>query len=111
MAAADLTADFTNQEVAMSLTVNFGSSPNGSQWNASGIAALTAGSNLFSGALSGTLAQSQAPTFPVSGQFTGFFSGPPMGSIGAPAGVGVSYSLLEGQTQSVLNGVIAFAQP
>jgi hypothetical protein len=101
---ATFSANFTNATVTTSIGATFSNAT----WTATGTGTITGGSNLFSGTLSGTFTDTQFNfSQPAFGNFNGFFTGP-QDAAGIPNGVGLSFDMTEGQSQSALNGVAAF---
>ena len=104
LGAAFLAADFTNSSVTTTLLLDV----NQVNWFATGNAPLTANSNVFSTNfatvnLGGVVAG--------SGSYSGFFAQGASAAGQPPAGVGLSYTLLDPQgLLGTVNGVVALAQ-
>ena len=104
LGAAFLAADFTNSTVATTLSLDV----NQVNWFATGNAPLGANSNVFSTNfatvnLGGVIAG--------SGSYSGFFAQGASAAGQPPAGVGLSYTLIDPQDLlGTVNGVIAFTQ-
>jgi len=106
LGSAFLNADFTNQEVRVSLEINL----NSSVWSVDNATVpLNALGGDFGGTVPVEIGFAGSSTQPItgSGEVAGFFSGGPVGTLGVPAGAGLSYSLNDGSIQTV-SGVVAF---
>lgn len=109
LGSATFDADFISLTVASTLTIDIA----GLTWMASGTGNLGAAAglpaHLFSGNYSAVVIGGQTTG---SGQFSGFFSEPGTSSDPAiPGGVGLSYSLQDGQGTTSVSGTAAFGNP
>lgn len=106
---ATFNADFTNLTVASTLTIDIAgltwmASGNGSLGSAAGLPA-----HMFFGNYNAVIIGGQTTG---SGQFSGFFSEPGVTSDPAiPGGVGLTYSLQDGQGTTSVSGAAAFGNP
>ncbi len=106
---ATFQADFVNQLVDSTLTIDI----NGSAWNASGSGTIGAqlglAPHLFQGLYNSVDVDGIGGG---SGEFSGFFSDPgPTSDPSFPGGVGLSYSLTDAQGASTVSGTAAFGNP
>jgi len=109
LGSASFLADFTNRSVNSTLVIDIG----GVTWNAAGTGnlGLAAGlpSHLFAGIYNAVVV---AGATGGSGTFSGFFSDPGATSDPAlPGGVGLTYSLQDGQGTTTVSGAAAFGNP
>lgn len=106
---ATFLADFVNQLVDSTLSINI----NGSAWNASGTGTIGAqlglAPHLFQGFYNNVDVDGIGGG---AGEFAGFFSDPgPTSDPSFPGGVGLSYSLTDAQGASTVSGTAAFGNP
>ncbi len=102
--SATFDADFTNQMVSNMVDLTIG----GAQWIATGVGNIGGAgqpAHHISG-LSGTVLVGGAPTG--AGSFSGFFTGPASGSLGIPAGAGLTYTLSDPSFGATVSGALAF---
>ncbi len=109
LGSATFFADFTNLVVDSTLVIDIG----GSTWSASGTGdmGMEVGlpAHLFFGGYSQVSIDGIASG---NGEFTGFFSAPgATSSPGIPGGVGLTYSLQDGQSGTTVSGAAAFGNP
>jgi len=103
-------ADFTNQVVDSTLVIDIA----GSNWSAAGTGNIGAAAALPAHLFSGTynVAVTGAITGTGNGVFTGFFSDPGTTSDPSfPGGVGLTYSLQDGQGITTVSGAAVFGDP
>jgi hypothetical protein len=107
LGSATFSADFTNQLVDSSLDLTIATN----NWVVSGRGSIGAQAGLqphqFAGAYNGTI----NGALPAFGSYTGFFSQPGGTTPGVPGGVGLSYTLSDGQGVFNATGVAVFRGP
>jgi hypothetical protein len=107
--AATFDADFTNQLVSTSLDLTI----NNQNWVASGVGAIGGQSGLPAHQFAGVYDQGIINPIQGSlrGEFAGFFSAAGAKTPGVPGGVGLTYSLQDGQGLTTVDGAIVFQGP
>lgn len=111
LGSATFQADFTNMQVDSTLLIDIA----GSTWNAIGTGNIGSAAGLPAHLFSG-LYQNVTITGPITGtgtgQFSGFFSAPGNTSDPSfPGGVGLTYSLQDGQGTTSVSGAAVFGNP
>jgi len=105
---ASFQADFTQQSVTSNLSLQI----NGSNWDATGLGVIGAQAQLPDHLFSGNYSVTIDGQGVGGGAFTGFFSdSDPTSGPATPDGVGLSYSLQDGQQFTVVSGTAAFGNP
>jgi hypothetical protein len=111
LGSATFLADFTNMRVDSTLVIDIA----GSNWSATGTGNIGAAAGLPADLFSGlyqNVAITGAITGTGTGQFSGFFSAPGTTSDPSfPGGVGLTYSLQDGQGTTSVSGAAAFGDP
>lgn len=112
LGAATFSADFTNQQVESTISLQMG--PN--TWQATGAGSIGGQAGLpdhqFSGFYEGVLIT--GPTTDVGfGDFSGFFSGPGASALlpDLPGGAGLTYSLSDSDIVETIQGILIFQSP